>query len=281
MKKIIIGLLLTSSLVALAQGAPKAVLLRIDTQEAAIVGALEGNTWATGENLSVVSQNFVKAGLKTVLLSNTGTIGKAMAGGKFAVGGCDWVRVTDYSTPVKFPYYPTYAIAADWQAVPRAITVIANNNPTYLKIVSDEITRRKLNQAPIVSQVFQTDLDNDKSNEVLIVAQNPKQTFAAQKVLNSTYGQAIGQYSLVMVRKVVAGKVQTFTLSERIVTKVFDGTEGQPQVLTQYISAIADINGDGTMEIFVDDLVHEGYGVTIYSWNGKGFSKMLEWGCGS
>jgi hypothetical protein len=281
MKKILIGLLFGSSLIALAQSAPKAVLLRLDLDETSIVGALEGNKWAAGDALSTGSQAHIKNGLKTVLLSNTGLIGKAMAGGKIETGSiCDWVRVTGISTPVKLPYLPTYAIEAAWNPVPRAITTIPNTNATYQKVVADELKRRKISKPVILSQVLQVDLDGDKSNEILIAAQNPRLSFDAQNRLNGAYGQEIGEYSLVMMRKVVAGKVQTFSLSERIVTKVFDGTSGQPQVMTQFISAIADINGDGKMEVFVDDLVHEGYGVTIYTWTGKGFSKMLEWGCG-
>ncbi len=281
MKKILIGILFGSSLIALAQGAPKAVLLRLDLEETSIVGALEGNKWAKGEDLSASSQAYIKNGLKTVLLSNTGTIGKAMAGGKIETGSiCDWVRTTGISTPVKLPYLPTYAIEAAWNPVPRAITTLSNTNATYQKVVADELKQRQISKPVILSQVIQTDLDGDKLNEILLVAQNPRLGFDAQNRLNGSYGQEKGEYSLVQVRKVVAGKVQTFTLSQRIVTKVFDGTSGQPQVLTQFISAIADINGDGKMEVFVDDLVHEGYGVTIYTWNGKGFSKMLEWGCG-
>ncbi len=280
MKKIIVAILLGSSLVALAQSTPKAVLFRLDLEETAIVGALEGNTWAVGEKLSLGSQNAIKNGLQTVLLNNTGAIGKAMSGGKIETGFCDWVRVTSISTPVKLPYLPTYALAAAWNPVPRAITAIPNTNVAYQKVMTDELKKRKISQPVMLSQIIQTDLDNDKSNEVLLVAQNPRLSFDAQNRLNGSYGQEKGEYSLVLVRKVVAGKVQTFTLGERIVTKVFDGTSGQPQVMTQFISAIADINGDGKMEVFVDDLVHEGYGVTIYTWNGKGFSRMLDWGCG-
>ena len=281
MKKILAGILFGSSLIALAQSAPKAVLLRLDMDETVIIGALEGNKWAKGESLSAGSQAYIKAGLKTVLINNTGTIGKAMAGGKIETGSiCDWVRTTGISTPVKMPYLPTYAIDAAWNPVPRAITTIPNTNTAYQKVMADELKQRKISKPVILSQVIQTDLDGDKVNEVLLVAQNPRLSFDAQNRLNGSYGQEIGEYSLVQVRKVVAGKVQTFSLSERIVTKVFDGTVGQPQVMTQFISAIADINGDGKMEVFVDDLVHEGYGVTIYTWNGKGFSKMLEWGCG-
>jgi hypothetical protein len=281
MKKIIVGMLFTASLIALAQSAPKAVLFRLDLEETVIVAALENNKWAVGEKLSVSSQTAINGGLPSVLLNNTGLIGKAMIGGKISTGSlCDWVRVTDISTPVKLPYLPTYAISAAWNSVPRAITALPTSNATYQKVMTDELKKRNISKPVILSQVIQTDLDGDKTNEVLLVAQNPRLSFDAQNRLNGTYGQEKGEYSLVQVRKVVAGKVQTFTLSERIVTKVFDGTSGQPQVLTQFISAIADINGDGKMEIFVDDLVHEGYGVTIYTWNGKGFTKMLEWGCG-
>lgn len=281
-KLVLIAFLLFSSLMALAQSAPKAVLFRIDREDTVIVGALEGNTWAAADKLSASSQKAIEGGLQSALLSNTGFIGKAMAGGKISINGaCDWVRNTSISTPVKIPYLPVYAISAPWNPVPRAITTVPNNNATYQKIMLEELKSRKINKPLNMSQILQVDLDNDKNNEVLMVAQNPRLKFDSQNGLSGAFGQEIGEYSLVLVRKVVAGKVQTFSLGERIITKVFDGTSGQPIVLTQFISAVADINGDGSMEIFVDDLVHEGYGLNIYTWNGKGFVKALEWGCGS
>ncbi len=271
MKRILTGILVSSSLIALAQTAPKAVLLRLQDEQTIVLGSLEGNKWATADTLSSASQNAVKNGLKTVMFDLSGRLGKAMAGGKLEVGACDWNRVTDISTPVKLPEL-AYAIDAAWNPVPRVSKVLPNSSAAYVKVVADELKIRKITQAPVLTQVIQTDLDNDKVNEIILVAQTSKPSKSDT-----------GDYSLVLVRKVIAGKVKTFVLSDYLIKKGYDAATdtGAQQGQSNIISAIADIDGDGKMEIFVDDQVHEGIGVTIFAWNGKNFGKTLEWGCGS
>jgi hypothetical protein len=226
--------------------------------------------------------------MQAVVLSPSAVLGKASIGGRFEADGapCDWVRSTDISTTVKSPTFPTYVLSAKWNPVPRAIQSLPLENAAYQKIMAAELKVRKINAPVVMSQILKTDLDNDKIDEVILVAQRPKVTFNADGRLEQQYETGVGDYSLVLVRKVIAGTVKTFVLGERIIKKPFDqkalehGTDPQMSVLTQYVTAIADINGDGRMEVFVDDYTHEGEGVTILGWNGKTFKTMLEWGCG-
>ena len=271
-----------SSLIASAQNTPRAVLLRLEPTQTIIAGVLEGKTWIDPDKLSLNSQAFIRAGLNTVLLGTNGVLGKATSSGFEAQNApCDWVRNTNISTNVKIPTFPAYALSATWNPVPRAIQSLPLENAAYQKIMAAELKARKINAPVVMSQILKTDLDGDKVDEIILVAQRPKVTFDDQRRLKSKYEQAVHDYSLVLVRKVVAGSVKTFVLGERNVTKLFDGKgEGLPTVLTQYVTAIADIDGDGRMEVFVDDYVHEGEGVTIFGWNGKAFKTMLEWGCG-
>jgi len=41
-----------------------------------------------------------------------------------------------------------------------------------------------------------------------------------------------------------------------------------------------DLDGDGKMEIITENWVREGWGGTLWCWNGRRFVKVLEWGCG-
>ncbi len=262
-----------SSLIAFAQSTPRAVLLRLEPTQTIIAGVLEGKTWIDPDKLSSNSQAFIKTGLNTMLLGMNGVLGKATSSGFEAVENdpCDWVRNTSISTALKVPKFPAYAISANWNPVPRVIQRLPLENAAYQKIMAAELKARKINAPVVMSQILKTDLDGDKIDEVILVAQRPKVTFDDQRRLESKYEQAVGDYSLVLVRKVVAGSVKTFVLGERNVTKLFDGTgEGLPTVLTQYVTAIADIDGDGRMEVFVDDYTHEGEGVTIFGleWQG-------------
>jgi hypothetical protein len=284
----IASMVLGSSLIALATApdpATNAVLVRLDNPEttATVVGVLENEIWMAADKISPTSKILIRAGMPAMILSPSGVLGKATVGERFEADGapCDWVRSTNITTTVKSPIFPAYAISAKWNPVPRAIQSLPLENAAYQKIMAAELKARKINMPVVMSQILKTDLDGDKIDEIILVAQRPKVTFDDQRRLESKYEQAVGDYSLVLVRKVVAGTVKTFVLGERNVTKLFDGTsEGLPTVLTQYVTAIADIDGDGRMEVFIDDYVHEGEGVTVFGWNGKAFKIRLEWGCG-
>jgi hypothetical protein len=285
-RSLTLGLILGSSVVLATAPDPatNAVLVRLDRQETGVtvVGVLENKNWIAPDKISPNSKTLIRAGMQAVLLGSSGVLGKATIGGRFEADGapCDWVRSTDISTTVKSPIFPAYAISAKWNPVPRAIQSLPLENAAYQKIMAVELKAR-INAPVVMSQILKTDLDGDKIDEVILVAQRPKVTFDDQRRLEAKYENAVGDYSLVLVRKVVAGMVKTFVLGERNVTKLFDGTgEGLPTVLTQYVTAIADIDGDGRMEVFVDDYVHEGEGVTVFGWNGKAFKTLLEWGCG-
>jgi hypothetical protein len=290
---LIASMILGSSLIALATApdpATNAVLVRLDRQETAatVVGVLENKLWMDADKISPTSKQLIQAGMQAVVLGMNGVVGKASIGGRFEADGapCDWVRSTNISTTVKSPLFPAYAIAAKWNPVPRAIQNIPLENTAYQKIMAAELKARKINAPVVMSQILKTDLDGDKVDEIILVAQRPKATFSNERRLEPKYETGVGDYSLVLMRKVVAGKVKTFTLAERVIRKAFDqkalenGVGPQMTVLTQYVTAIADIDGDGRMEVFVDDYTHEGEGVTILGWNGKTFKTMLEWGCG-
>jgi hypothetical protein len=290
---LIASMVLGSSLVALATApdpATNAVLVRLDRQETAatIMGVLENERWISADEISPTSKTLIRAGLQAVVLSTNGVVGKATIGGRFEANGapCDWVRSTNITSTVKSPLFPAYAIAAKWNPTPRAIQNLPLENAAYTKVMAAELKARKINAPVVMSQILKTDLDGDNTDEIILVAQRPKATFSDERRLEPKYETSVGDYSLVLVRKVVAGKVQTFTLAERVIGKpnyqksLENGVGPLQTVLTQYVTAIADIDGDGRMEVFVDDFGHEGEGVTVLGWNGKMFSKKLEWGCG-
>jgi hypothetical protein len=290
---LIASVLLGSSLIALATApdpATNAVLVRLDNPDttATVVGVLENKLWMGADKISPTSKQLIQAGMQAVVLGMNGVVGKASIGGRFEADGapCDWVRSTNITPTVKSPIFPAYAISAKWNPVPRAIQNIPLENAAYTKLMAAELQARKINAPVVMSQILKTDLDGDKIDEIILVAQRPKATFSTERRLEPKYETGVNDYSLVLVRKVVAGTVKTFVLGERVIRKPFDqkalenGTGPQMTVLTQYVTAIADIDGDGRMEVFVDDYTHEGEGVTILGWNGKKFATMLEWGCG-
>jgi hypothetical protein len=85
-----------------------------------------------------------------------------------------------------------------------------------------------------------------------------------------------GDYSFVLVRKITGGKPKNILLTGEIITKITnDSTTNQYQ-----ISSIADLNGDGKMEIVVNGNYYEGDWSQIFELKGNQFSKVLEFECG-
>jgi hypothetical protein len=158
-----------------------------------------------------------------------------------------------------------------WNVVPRTPKAINLKDKTYLKVVSGILRSKGVPRAkPIIEQAVKVDLDGDGVDEVLLTA--------------SSYGGKIqpgakaNDYSFVVVRKIVAGKVKNIMIAEEYIKKTVNF--GAPSRFE--LSAIADLNGDGKMEIVLYGEYYEGSGASVYEIKaGKAVEiKTLETGCG-
>ncbi|MDB5044462.1 MAG: hypothetical protein JWQ08_512 [Deinococcus sp.] len=288
--------LLLSSLMgisALAQGtpaatppttAPRAILFRLVENTASVEGTLDGpataRRWTPGESLGPLARQQIEATVKATVLGPTGKLGAATVGGRIETNDpCDWVRETRFLTTVK-TVFPAHALSAPWNPVPRRITALPLNSAPYLAIVAAELKKRGLSAAPRLVQLLRTDLDGNGRDDILMVAASDPVTFS-DGIMTTLYAERAGQYSLVLVRESLPGGVRTSVLGERLF-KTSPAADAFPSVLTQRIGAVADLNGDGRMEVLVDDYVHEGEGTAVWqsSAGTGGMAKVLEWGCG-
>jgi hypothetical protein len=87
-----------------------------------------------------------------------------------------------------------------------------------------------------------------------------------------------GDYSIVFMRKVVDGEVQTAVLEETVVLDGDDQFGGAHAVGT-----VADLNGDGKMEIVTNSAFFEGFAVTVWEYvnDDLGPTIRLQTGCGA
>ena len=160
--------------------------------------------------------------------------------------------------------------ARNWNPVPRTPKTVNLNNKTYLDVVTAILRRQGLSNAKAkIEQAVKVDLDGDGTEEVVLTA--------------SSYGGKIapnakaGDYSLLLVRKIVAGKVKNIMIAEEYVKKNVDF--GAPSRFE--ISAIADLNGDGKMEIVQYGEYYEGSGARVYEITDKLVEiKELQTACG-
>ena len=285
MKFFLVSIIFGASLVALAQSAPKAVLLEIYGRGASVVGVLENGKWSN--TVTTPALEFLRKNTSVSMFSSMGGLGIGRISGEPTPNDrCSMQLNVNFSSSAKQKQPSTYGLIALWKAVPRTVQVIPLSNAVYQKVVADELKTRGIKAPVVMSQIFKTDIDGDGTAEVILVAQRPAINVNAENP-NDGGGWALKayDYALVMVRKVTNGGIKNFVLSERHLDKDFDNAafsngKGEPPLrFSVWLSGIADLNGDGKMELLLESALAEGGGVDVYNWNGKGFGKIFEWGC--
>ena len=121
---------------------------------------------------------------------------------------------------------------------------------------------------PWVVQAVRADLDGDGTTEVIVVAEQMREP--------GTIG-ATGDWSAAFVRRVVGGEVRTTMLDAYVVPT----GEGFHHIELHRIGAVADLNGDGRMEIVVNRVYYEGESALVYEYGVEGVAtEVLSAGCG-
>ncbi len=158
-----------------------------------------------------------------------------------------------------------------WNPVPRLPKAIDANSAAYKTVVTNFLRKKGIVKPVIrIKEAFRVDLEGDGVEEVVLSA-----TFY-KKGLSSD--AAVGDYSFVIVRKSV-GKIVTDHLlqGDFILKKVGFGAPTE-----NHVSAIADLNGDGKMEIVLSGSYYEGdFAGAFEMKNGKPVKiTEFEIGCG-
>lgn len=159
------------------------------------------------------------------------------------------------------------AISAPWDLQPNLFEPFADDG-TFAAIAAGLLAERGLDVAdPVIKQLFRTDLEGDGLNEILVVAEDITGGFLPE----------VGDYSIIFMQKVIQGDVQTAVLGDSVVTD----PEGS-FVVGFSVGAVADLNGDGQMEIIVDSAFFEGLGVDVWEYvdDDIGLFPYLQTGCG-
>ena len=173
-------------------------------------------------------------------------------------------------TALENPRGTALGAARSWNPVPRAPKTINPNDKTYLNVVAQILRSKGVPRAKAkIEQAVKVDLDGDGTEEVVLTA--------------SSYGGKIeprakaNDYSFVLVRKIVGGKVKNIMVAEEYIKKAVDfGAPGRFE-----ISAIADLDGDGKMEIVQYGEYYEGSGAYVYRITDRAVEiTELQTGCG-
>ena len=255
-------LLLSSSLLAQQEIVPI-----VELRHRGLLGGVQNGRWVTAVKIAPKMQ----AETEFVLVSWNGVEEGAVTLGKKG----EQEDVCQDFTRFEFELQQDHGVAigstSKWNPVPRIPKAIDVNNATYKTVVTTFLRRKGIIRPVVrIKEAFRVDLEGDGVEEVILSATYYKNGLTSQA--------AVGDYSFVIVRKAV-GKVVTDHLLEGdfILKKVDFGAPTE-----NHVSAIADLNGDGKMEIVLNGSYYEGDFASAFEMkNGKPVKiKEFEIGCG-
>ena len=170
------------------------------------------------------------------------------------------------------------AIAAAWNALPRKPKVIDPTQKAYVDVVRDFLETKEIKQPKVkIDSILRVDLDGDGEEEVLISAAN-----YFGKADRVPMRSPAGSYSMVLLRRVVAGKVETQLVAGEFHPKAYVSKEGSFDAPSIYkVIATLDLDGDGKLEVVVGSDYYEGGETTIYRCDPKKAETLLSIACGA
>lgn len=252
-----------------AGNAPSGVHPVVDTQFGYLFGGTVNGKWVDGDHMV----KYVKGGEQY----------RIYAFSRFLGTGVGKKAVVDNGPPASSPSVDVaeakgvkdekgaIAISGDWNALPRVPKEQSTTQQAYIDAVHAFLAQKGLPNAPAnITRVLRVDLEGDGKDEVLISATTPrmKQTVVdAQK----------GDYSFVMMRKVVNGQVKTSTIDGEFYPK--DTYANAPNIYT--LEGALDVNGDGVLELILGWHYYEGSGRSIYQIDGLKVKEVLSAGEGA
>ncbi len=172
------------------------------------------------------------------------------------------------------------ALAAPWKALPRKVQILDVTQQVYVDAVSDFLKTKGIKQPKVkIENILRVDLEGDGEDEVLISA-----THYSEKEEGAPTRSPAGSYSMVLLRRVVSGKVETQLVEGEFYPKAYqNGTDDDASFNAPNaykVVAVLDLDGDGKMEVVVASQYYEGGATTIYRCDPKKVEALLSVSCG-
>jgi hypothetical protein len=220
-------------------------------------------------------KTMLKGGERYRLYTLTKTVGDIVGGKPESMGEpCSETQGVKFTVQTE----PGVAVGGDWNALPRVPRVMSTNDAVYRRLVAGILRKHGFARPKVnITQVIRIDLDGDGREEVLLSA-----THLAGGLGGPDSGMAIhakpGDYSFVLLRKIVGGKVRDIPLVE----EYFPRKTSDPWTPNQHkVAAVLDLNGDGRMEVILHGAYYEGSWSTVFRLDGDKVENVFGCGCGA
>jgi hypothetical protein len=165
-------------------------------------------------------------------------------------------------------------LAAQWNALPRKLLVVDATQPVYVEAVRDFLKAQGIKEPKVrITRILRIDLEGDGEDEVLISATN----YFTNNNEVPMHTPPRGSYSIVILRRVVGGKVQT----QLVASEVYAKTDASNAPNLYSIAAVLDLNGDGKLEVVVHSFYYEGGETAIYRCEPVKIEAVLSVACGA
>jgi hypothetical protein len=248
----------------------------VDVQSGYLFGATKDGKWLKADEAAKAlpdQTTYVVYGL-------TESLGEVKGGkAKGEEGPCEGTFFVGLSEK---PEKGAIALAAPWNALPRKLRPLDTTQAVYIDAIAGFLKTKGITEPKVkIDSIFRVDLDGDGEDEVLISATN---YFSEDNRVPMR--SPAGSYSMVLLRRVVAGKVETQLVAGEFHPKAYPGKGSDDDAsfdapnAYQVIGAF-DLNGDGEMEIVIGSNYYEGEEITIYRCDPKKVEPLLSVSCGA
>jgi hypothetical protein len=175
--------------------------------------------------------------------------------------------------PPGFGYSAVAVLQNPWPLKPRPVAVSSRAPEAYRALGEAAFEDEAVDATQGgVEQLVVTDLDGDGDDEALV---------SFEFVQPSAGPGAPGDIAALLVIDATTRAADT-VLRSAVPADADDGTGGSFEVIERYrILDVADLNGDGRMEVLVHAWYYEGAAVIVYTYDDGALTEVLTTGCGA